>query len=286
MRRFLLLYSSIFIFESVNASTPEKDLDPALATQVLIVEAQIFNRQFSEALYSCSNLFFTDRTYPLDLICRVLVLESAMFDREDFHREGEFNSLVKKGRSILGQRKESPAVWQSLFSGAFWGMVGLHELRKHSYFAAFKNGYQGLTETRRVAKMDPENQDVYLGIGIYDYYAAVLSKNLWWFPFALGDRDRGIAELSRAAYSSILAKDPAQLMLAFFYFREKRYKEATMVAKVLLDKYPDNSMVGMLMARIFIAEGKTAEALHQLQRVQQKNPAHKMAPLLLSELKK
>jgi tetratricopeptide (TPR) repeat protein len=276
---------SILFFGVANASEKATDLDPALTTQVLIVEAQIFNRQFSEALFSCTHLFFEDRSFPLNLICRTLVLESAMFDREDFHREEEFKPLVKQVKSILTHQKQSPEIWQSLFSGAFWGIVGLHELRKHSYYSALKNGTMGLAETRRVSKLDPENQDVYLGLGIYDYYAAVLSHKWWWFPFALGDRDRGFAELSRAAYASVFAKDPAQLMLAFFYFREKKYEEAMSLAKVLIKKYPDNSMAGMLMARIFIAEGKTVEAIQQLKMVQKKNPAHRGVPLLLAELK-
>ncbi len=284
MKHLAIFIATLLFFLPASASEENSQLNSALTTQVLIVEAQIFNRQFSEAFYSCASLFFEDRTFPLDLICRAIVLESVMFDREDFHRQEELVNLSATIKSKLVGRKDQTMVWQSLFTGAFWGIVGLNDLRRHSFYTAFKNGYKGLTETKRVSQRDPENRDVYLGLGIYDYYAAVLSKQLWWFPFALGNRDRGIAELTRAAYSSVLAKDPAQLMLAFFYFREKKYDQATSMAQVLIKKYPGCSMTAILMARIFIAQGKTPEAMDQLQTVQRMNPANRMAPLLLEKL--
>jgi tetratricopeptide (TPR) repeat protein len=276
----LVLASISFPAQAKNINI---ELEPALATKILVVEAQILNRQFAEAVYSCTDLFFPDRTFPLNLICQVLVVESAMFDREDFHREEEFKSLASAVKSALSKRADSQNVWMSLFTGAFWGMVGLHDLRKHSFYLALKNGYKGLQETKRVLTIDPYNQDVYLGLGIYDYYSAVLSRQLWWFPFALGDRRQGVSELTRAAYASVIAKDPAQLMLAYFYYSEKRFAESSLILEVLLKKYPNNSMAGVLMARIHLIAGKANDAIFLLNSIRQKIPEHSTAPLFLGE---
>jgi tetratricopeptide (TPR) repeat protein len=98
----------------------------------------------------------------------------------------------------------------------------------------------------------PEQEDAYLGLGLYDYFASQLP----WFARVLsklvlglgGDQAKGIAELERAARNGLFTQVEARIFLSIAYLdTEVRYEEALAILKQLNGRYPKNlDFYGML----------------------------------------
>jgi tetratricopeptide (TPR) repeat protein len=98
----------------------------------------------------------------------------------------------------------------------------------------------------------PEQEDAYLGLGLYDYFASQLP----WFARVLsklvlglgGDQAKGIAQLERAARHGLFTQVEARIFLSIAYLdTEGRYEEALAILKQLNSRYPKNlDFYGML----------------------------------------
>lgn len=116
----------------------------------------------------------------------------------------------------------------------------------------------------------PELEDAYCGLGIYDYFAAQLP----WFARILsklllglgGDRERGIAELERAARYGLFTQVEARVFLAIAYIdTEGRYEEALDILKQLNNRYPGNLDCYGMLAFAYRTRYDYANAIHMLE---------------------
>ena len=147
------------------------------------------------------------------------------------------------------------------FKGGAIGFRGrLHAFRE-SWLKAADDGREALPIVEYAAKLDPNNVDVQLGFGIYDYYAAVipeqypLMKPLMIF-FPPGDKEKGIKELRNVALNGKYAKYEARyfLMTLYFYFENNPIK-AGEYANMLTKDFPDNPIFERWSGRIAAKKG-------------------------------
>jgi len=147
------------------------------------------------------------------------------------------------------------------FKGGSIGFRGrLHGFRE-SWIKAADDGREALPIVERASKLDPNNLDVQLGFGIYNYYAAVipgefpLIKPLMIF-FPKGDKQKGIEQLTNTAMNGKYAKYEARyfLMTLFFNYENNPYM-AEEYAKMLTADFPDNPVFEKWMGRIEIKKG-------------------------------
>lgn len=105
---------------------------------------------------------------------------------------------------------------------------------------------------RLLNRHHPDMEDAYFGLGVYDYFAAELP----WFARLLskfllglaGDKERGLAEMERAARGGLFTQVDARVFLAIAYLdTEGRYGEALAMLRGLHETYPRNlDFYGML----------------------------------------
>jgi len=105
---------------------------------------------------------------------------------------------------------------------------------------------------RLLNRHHPDMEDAYFGLGVYDYFAAELP----WFARLLsrfllglaGDKERGLAEMERAARGGLFTQVDARVFLSIAYLdTEGRYEEALAILRGLHDTYPRNlDFYGML----------------------------------------
>jgi tetratricopeptide (TPR) repeat protein len=94
----------------------------------------------------------------------------------------------------------------------------------------------------------PDNADVLLGTGIYNYYAAVIPETYPWVkPFMLffpsGDREEGLQQLRTASENARYAGiEAAYFLMQILYFNEKNYGEGYTLAKELTERFPRNPL--------------------------------------------
>lgn len=150
------------------------------------------------------------------------------------------------------------------FKGGAIGFRGrLHGFRE-SWIKSADDGREALPIVERAAKLDPKNQDVQLGFGIYNYYAAVIPNE---FPlikplmifFPKGDKQKGIEQLTNTAMHGKYAKYEARYFLMTLYFNyENNPYNAGEYAKLLTVDFPNNPVFEKWMGRIEIKKGNYA----------------------------
>jgi tetratricopeptide (TPR) repeat protein len=119
---------------------------------------------------------------------------------------------------------------------------------------------------QRAYKLEPKNDDVLLGIGIYNYYADVIPDQYPFVkPFMLffpsGDRKKGLQQLEEAAKHAKYASVEANYFLMQNYFLyEKDFAKASAIAIQLNKKYPENPIFHRYLGRCYISLGRLGEA--------------------------
>lgn len=163
--------------------------------------------------------------------------------------------------------KKNPADLDALFfkSGAYALRGRLHADRRH-WIKAARDGQHALGSLKEVVKRDPDNNDLYFGLGLFDYLADVVPKQhkiLRPFSrlFPKGNKDRGITELERAmTQGQFVSTEAAYALLQVHYVFEKDYQASLRYALWLRARHPDNSIFHVYEGRIYERLGRFREA--------------------------
>ncbi len=147
------------------------------------------------------------------------------------------------------------------FKGGSIGFRGRLRAFRESWLKAADDGREALPIVEEAASLDPNNMDVQLGLGIYNYYAAVipnenpLIKPLMIF-FPDGDKEKGIQQLKNTAFNGKFAKYEARYFLMTLYYRyENNSIIADDYAKLLQEDFPDNPVFEKWRGRIAVRRG-------------------------------
>jgi tetratricopeptide (TPR) repeat protein len=147
------------------------------------------------------------------------------------------------------------------FKGGSIGFRGRLRAFRESWLKAADDGREALPIVEEAASLDPNNMDVQLGFGIYNYYAEVipnenpLIKPLMFF-FPSGDKAKGIQQLKDTAFKGKFAKYEARYFLMTLYYRyENNGSAADEYAKLLNDDFPDNPVFEKWRGRIAVKRG-------------------------------
>ena len=118
---------------------------------------------------------------------------------------------------------------------------------------------------RRAFELDPDNHDIQFGIGIYNYYAAIVPDLYPWVkPLMLfipkGDRVKGLSQLKAASEKAHYANiEATYFLLQVYYNFEKVYPEALQIATDLHKMFPNNVLFHKYVGRCNSALGEWKE---------------------------
>jgi len=152
------------------------------------------------------------------------------------------------------------------FKGGAIGFRGRLRSLRESWLKAADDGREALPIVERASNLDPDNKDVQLGFGIYDYYASVipdeypLLKPLMIF-FPSGDKEKGLKELKNTAENGKYAKYEARYFLMTLYYNyENNPFKAYEYASILSGEFPDNPVFERWKGRIAARKGDYTES--------------------------
>jgi tetratricopeptide (TPR) repeat protein len=191
----------------------------------------------------------------------LLDLDNESYD-EMFYQKLE--DVIYHCNQIL--KKDKNNVDALFFKGGAIGFRGRLRALRDSWLNAADDGREALPIVEYASKLDPNNQDVQLGFGIYNYYASVIPEQ---FPyvkplmifFPKGDKEKGIAQLKNTAQNGKYAKYEAQYFLMTLYFNyEKEYEEAKKYAINLSSLFPKNPSFQRWLGRIYARLGEWGSA--------------------------
>ncbi|MEI7811565.1 MAG: tetratricopeptide repeat protein [Ignavibacteria bacterium] len=158
-------------------------------------------------------------------------------------------------------KKDEANVDALFFKGGSIGFRGWLRAFRESWLKAADDGRDALPIIYRAYKLNPDNVDVQLGFGIYNYYASIIPQH---YPFVIplmiffpvGDKERGIKELSNVALRGKYAKTEARYFLMQLYYQfEGNYDKALEYARLLNREYPDNPVFERYAGRISVKKG-------------------------------
>lgn len=168
------------------------------------------------------------------------------------------------------------------FKGGAVGFRGRLRANRGKWLGAANDGLVALPLVRKAHELDPENYDVLLGIGIYNYYASVIPDR---YPivkpvmifFPSGDRKLGLEQLRLASLHAKYARVEATYFLMQNYFLyEKNYAGALELARKLYEKYPDNSLFHRYYGRCLVSTGRLGEANEIFVEIQKRCAGHRL----------
>lgn len=184
----------------------------------------------------------------------------------DLDEEKYDDLLFQKLEDVIFQcdgilKKNKNDVDALFFKGGAIGFRGRLRAVRESWLKAADDGREALPIVELASKLDPDNKDVELGFGIYNYYAAVipekypLIKPLMFF-FPSGDKQKGINQLQNTATHGKYAKYEAQyFLMTLFQQFENDFTKAYEYAVNLNNEFPDNPSFQRWRGRMAVRRG-------------------------------
>ncbi len=152
------------------------------------------------------------------------------------------------------------------FKGGALGFRGRLRANRSSWIKAANDGRLALPIVQHAYEIAPDNHDILLGIGIYNYYASTIPekypivKPLMLF-FPSGDKKKGIQQLREASVKAQFAAIEAKyFLLQLSYSYERYYDSAYVLASSLLRRFPNNVLFHRYLGRSAYVLGRHGEA--------------------------
>ncbi len=229
----------------------------------------IYNIKFDEAELNFAKLEEAFPKHPAGKFFRAMIIWwKIMLDQNnemyDELFEDRLEEVIDFCDDILDENDEN--VDALFFKGGALGFRGrLYSVRKE-WFDAALDGKDALPLVFEAYNIDPTNEDVKLGFGIYNYYAAAIPEKYPFIKpamifFPSGDKEKGIEQLEAAAVKAKYAAIESQFFLMNLYYQfENEYDKSLKYNEVLYNRFPDNPIFHKYMGRIYIKKGNYTTA--------------------------
>lgn len=262
----LVLFGILFFVSISNAQWLE---DRVIDQRVQHGIDELYNFEFDKADSDFSEVIKLYPNHPIGYFFRAMVQwERIISSFDDESHDDKLYKLLDVVIDICEKRlDENPEdVAAMFFKGGAMGFRGRLRANRGKWLGAANDGIVALPLVRKAFELEPDNYDVLLGIGIYNYYAAVIPGR---YPivkpamifFPNGDRKKGLEQLRQASLHAKYAKVEATYFLMQNYFiYEKDYPKALELARNLHERYPNNSMFYRYLGRSLVSTGYLGEA--------------------------
>jgi tetratricopeptide (TPR) repeat protein len=259
-------------FEFDLARSP---LSPALHAKVVEVLNHVYSFEFEAAARAAEAIRAAD---PGDPTGEFLLAETywwqSVNNRDRPELSARFREHIEATVALAERRLEQDEhdAISLFFLGSGHGRKAIMDGLDGRRFESVNTSVKARRYLKLLNRYHPEIEDAYLGLGLYDYFASQLP----WFARILsklllglgGDRERGVAELERAATRGLFTRVEARVFLAIAYLdTEGRYEEALGVLKDLNARYPANLDFYGMLAFAYRTRYDYANAIHMLQRM-------------------
>lgn len=262
----ILALALVLLSQPLYAQWPD---DPEIDVRVQRGIDYIYNYEFENAENIFAEVIRLRPEHPVGYFFRAMIQwERIVCNFDDESQDEKFYELLQVVIDMCDKRlkQDSNDVTALFFKGGAIGFRGRLRGNRGQWIAAANDGLIALPLVRRAYELQPNNTDVLLGIGIYNYYAAVVPEKYPYVkPFLLflpaGDRQKGLEQLRIASEKAKYAHVEASyfLMQSYIYF-EKDFQKALDIAKKLFTKYPNNSVFHRYYGRALVGLGNLSEA--------------------------
>lgn len=230
---------------------------------------QIYNIKFDSASVTFRSLMADYPNHPAGRFFLAMIdWWKILLDIDNESRDDIFfqklEDVIYQCDEILDKDPEN--VDALFFKGGAIGFRGRLHANRESWIKAADDGREALPIVERASQLDPNNVDVQLGFGIYNYYADVIPNDypllrplMIFFPD--GNKQKGIEELVNAAINGKYAKYEARYFLVTLYYSyENNAYMADKYVDMLRADFPDNPTFQRWKGRVAAKMGNYAIA--------------------------
>jgi len=242
--------------------------EPALAAAIQKGIDHTYDLEFDEAEKTFAEVIRARPDHPTGYFFRAMVQWIRILSNFNVEsHDDRFNQMLEKVIDLCDKRLEqnSKDVVALFFKGGSIGFRGRLRANRGSWLLAAKDGVSALPLVRKAHEIEPGNFDVLLGIGIYNYYAAVIPDA---YPFVKpvmllfpkGDRKKGIEQLELASqYARYARLEATYFLMQNYYLYEKNYLRAHEIARELHARYSKNPIFHRYLGRTSVSLGMWEE---------------------------
>lgn len=167
--------------------------------------------------------------------------------------EQDIEAGVRKAEAYIKSKDKQTRLDGYYVSGMTLGVRGQWNLMKGKWLDAYFDGKKSMKHLKKVEKLDEEYEDVYLGLGVFDYQAAHLKgiAKLGILFGLRGDEKRGLERIQRAADKAGFARrQAAQMLLSICLMDLHDYPRALALLQGLRADFPDSPYFLFLEANV------------------------------------
>jgi tetratricopeptide (TPR) repeat protein len=239
----------------------------------------IYNLEFGKADQEFDAVIGLRPSHPVGYFFRAMTQWWRILGNfSDESHDERFYEQLEVIIEMCNERLEKNAndVTALFFKGGAVGFRGRLRANRGKWLAAAKDGIVALPIVRRAHELEPNNYDVLLGIGIYNYYADVIPNDYpavkpFMLLFPKGDRKKGIEQLLLSAQHSKYARTESMYFLLQCYFvYEKNFFQALNLAQSLHARYPRNPLFHRYLGRCYVSVGDWPKAVRIFEEVEQR----------------
>ena len=246
----------------LRASTRPFTLSPGADERYDIGIALMYRLDFDKAEAAFREITVLDPESPAGY-CALAALSwwrySQNFDMEAALKDVEVDFLsnsdkvIALSKKMIKQKRDLDQAY--FFMGTAYGLQGRWYAVQRSWFKAYSRGKKARKFLKKCVETNPAIYDAYLGLGIFDYYAATLPGALGFAAhlFAGGDRARGMEYVKVARDKGRFFKLEARVFLIEIYSRHERdFKAAFAECEALRAQDPSNMLfrLGEIMTHL------------------------------------
>lgn len=257
--------------------------DPSVESRLQRGIEFIYNMEFDSADREFSEVIRQEPNHPSGPFFEAMTeWWRILTNFDDESRDKKFLGMLDRVVEMCEKRLEENEddVAALFFKGGAAGFKGRLRANRGAWLLAANDGLVALPAIRRANKLEPENYDVLLGIGIYNYYADVVPSQ---YPVVKpvmlflpgGDKKKGLEQLELAAQKARYARTEAMYFLLQTYFQyEKHFVRALEIGRDLHNKYPRNPLFHRMFGRCYVSTGYWGEAFKVFSEVEQRFRLH------------
>ncbi len=169
-------------------------------------------------------------------------------------------NVIERSDQVLAQDRDNfDAIF---FKGMALGFRGRLRSNRRDWLRAAADAKRAMDYVLAVADTDSTNHDYVFGSGLYHYYADIIPKR---YPFARaittflpsGDREQGLAELTRTATQGyFLRTEATYFLLLIHYIYEQDFRACVDYVTWLRTEHPGNAFFHTLEGRVYARWGR------------------------------
>ncbi len=254
--------SVCFLTVLLSLTAAQESLNSPARIHVDQAISDLYNYRFDEALQQLDQSAVLDPEHPVTPFLRLAVIW--LKTQVEFGPDSSYSVLDKSIETtipvyekLIEKHPENPEY--RLYLASTYGMSERVALAKKHWVNIIVAGFKAHRIVLDVADKNPELKDVYMPIGIMEYYACQSPKALQWMASLLGidpDCQAGLDHLKTAAEESYYSWIEASNILTYAYlYIEKDYDAALTWVTPLTETFPGHPFFWFLMGEALAKAG-------------------------------